>query len=634
MPRYKEKMNVGRADGKPFTIPAWYVTETATILGRRGSGKSYCGNVIAEELLECRHQVVIIDPTSAWWGLRSSADGKGEGYPILIFGGDHADLPLDDIAGPKIAELVVQNPSLSVILSLDHLSKTSQRKFVLGFAETLYHLKHSRGKQTPVHVFIDEGDLFAPQRIIKGMERLAGAVNDLVRRGRKYGIGVTLVTQRPAVINKDVLSQTEILIAGQVTGKHDRDAIREWIRYNADEDRQKEFLTSLALLQRGTLWVWSPGRLKVLVQLHVRKRKTFDSSATPDLRGKARKGAEPKRMSKVELKQVRSSLKSLVERSEENDPKALKREVAKLKKELSQVQSQPKGKVIVKAQAATPSVDGARIARKVEELHNDYLLNRVHAKVTDLFAVLKAKIGGTIRSSSLESIESGVLKLIERTAKALEGELKKPIKVPDLLGQSGVIPRKSDKKQGPSVGVKVLLSGPRPEPRPKEPVAFQGEASDVKVSKCERAVLTVLAQRSKPCSKRLVSLHAGYSIKSGSFSNSLSSLRMAGLIVGSGSGPLEITEQGLTVVGDYDPLPTGQELIEYWAQVLGRCERSILRTVAESHPEPLTKEQIAESAGYIVSSGSFSNSISKLRGLELIQGKGREPIRLSDEVFE
>ena len=630
MPRHKEKMQLGRADGKPFTIPAWYVTETAAILGKRGSGKSYLGNVIAEELLDCRQQIVVIDPTSSWWGLRSSADGKHEGYPILIFGEDHADLPLDDIAGPKIAELVVENPGLSVILSLDHLSKTSQRKFVMGFSETLYHLKHGRGKQTPLHIFIDEADLFIPQKVIHGMERLVGTINDLVRRGRKYGIGVTLLTQRPAVINKDVLSQAEILIAGQVTGKHDRDAIRDWIRYNADEVRLKEFLTSLALLQRGTLWVWSPGRLKVLVQLQVRKRRTFDSSATPEFKGTKQKSAEPKRMSRVELKQVRSSLESLVKRSEENDPKALKREVARLRKELGQTQKQPKGKAPVKAAPAGPPLDGARIARKVEAIHNDYLFNRIGAKVGDHIAALKLRICGTIRSASLDSIESGVVREIERTAKALERELGKPIKVPDLLKQAGVIPSKKGEPQGRPV-IPVASRSPA---RPKKPAATQGDVFDVNVGKGERAVLTVLAQHGRPCSKRLVALHSGYSIKSGSFSNSLSSLRRAGLIVGSASEPIEITGEGLAVVGDYEPLPSGEELIEHWSVLLGRCERTVLRTVAEAHPEPLTKEDIAGRAGYIVSSGSFSNAISKLRGLELIQGKGREPIRLSSEVFD
>ena len=64
---------------------------------------------------------------------------------------------------------------------------------------------------------IDEADLLAPQRVMAGGERLLGAMSDLVRRGRVRGLGVTLVTQRPATLNKDILTQAEVLIALRMT---------------------------------------------------------------------------------------------------------------------------------------------------------------------------------------------------------------------------------------------------------------------------------------------------------------------------------------------------------------------------------------------------------------------------------
>jgi len=44
------------------------------------------------------------------------------------------------------------------------------------------------------------------------------------------------------------------LIAGQITGAHDKKAIFSWIKDNADMDRQKEFMASLAKLQIGQFW--------------------------------------------------------------------------------------------------------------------------------------------------------------------------------------------------------------------------------------------------------------------------------------------------------------------------------------------------------------------------------------------
>ena len=62
--------------------------------------------VQAEELLERGQQVVIVDPTGAHWGLRTSADGKSAGYAIAIFGGEHGDAPLESTAGEVVADAI------------------------------------------------------------------------------------------------------------------------------------------------------------------------------------------------------------------------------------------------------------------------------------------------------------------------------------------------------------------------------------------------------------------------------------------------------------------------------------------------------------------------------------------------
>jgi DNA helicase HerA-like ATPase len=79
------------------------------------------------------------------------------------------------------------------VLDLSNLSKSAMRRFVADFAERLYEKNRN-----PLHLIIDEADEFAPQRIAKGRERTFGAVDEIVRRGRIRGLGVTLVTQRSA----------------------------------------------------------------------------------------------------------------------------------------------------------------------------------------------------------------------------------------------------------------------------------------------------------------------------------------------------------------------------------------------------------------------------------------------------
>jgi len=85
-------------------LPYEAVTQTFAILAMRGVGKTHTASVFAEELSKARLPYRVIDPTGAWWGLRASADGKSDGFPVTILGGDHGDIPLEEHAGKIIAQ--------------------------------------------------------------------------------------------------------------------------------------------------------------------------------------------------------------------------------------------------------------------------------------------------------------------------------------------------------------------------------------------------------------------------------------------------------------------------------------------------------------------------------------------------
>jgi hypothetical protein len=103
-------------------------------------------------------------------------------------------------------------------------------------------------------------------------------------------------------------------------------------------------------------------------------------------------------------------------------------------------------------------------------------------------------------------------------------------------------------------------------------------------------------------------------------------------LAGDNDATMRATDSGLAALGTYDPLPVGQELAEYWKGQLGKAERAIFEVVYESHPRAVSQQQVAELTGYEATSGSFRNSISKLRTLELISGKGE--LKASDDLFD
>ncbi len=313
-----------------FPVPAEAFDDRFAIVGTTGSGKTYAAGTIVERVLQTKGRVVIIDPLGVWYGLRLRPDGiTPSQFNPIIFGGRHGDLPITEHSGGIIGETVA-GMAESCIVDLTGLgTKNGERKFMLAFLTSLYR----KANGEPVHLVMDEADMFAPQRLDDKegeAAKLLGIVETIVRRGRIKGFIPWLITQRPAVLNKNVLSQADALVAMKLTGEHDRMAIKGWIEGNADPAMAKEVLGSLASKQQGQGLVWIPGR-GILDHAAFPMKTTFDSSRTPK-RGEKKSTATLK---PIDLGSLKERLSSIEIETKANDPKALKEEVARLKIEIA-----------------------------------------------------------------------------------------------------------------------------------------------------------------------------------------------------------------------------------------------------------------------------------------------------------
>lgn len=88
------------------SIPSEALQQHVAVLGKTGSGKSSVLRLLVEGILDQRERVCIIDPKGDWYGLKLSSGGNKAGYPIIIFGGAHADVPINQYAGASVAELI------------------------------------------------------------------------------------------------------------------------------------------------------------------------------------------------------------------------------------------------------------------------------------------------------------------------------------------------------------------------------------------------------------------------------------------------------------------------------------------------------------------------------------------------
>ena len=252
-----------------FKMPVNSATKTFAILAKRGAGKSYTGAVMAEEFYKNNIPFIVFDPIDVWWGLKLDKDGKSKGLPIVVFGLEHADIKLDRDMGRKIAQAVVKH-NISCVISTFGLPKVAQRHLIAEFAEEILNINN-----TPRHIFIEEAHEYVPQRVFGGLGKTFNAVSNLVVMGRNRGLGVTLINQRAATINKDVLTQLDTLLAFRNVSPQDRKALKEWVEAHSAEGDFEKFMASLPSLPTGEGWIWSPEFLGVFEKIKIRKRETF-----------------------------------------------------------------------------------------------------------------------------------------------------------------------------------------------------------------------------------------------------------------------------------------------------------------------------------------------------------------------
>jgi hypothetical protein len=569
--------------GADFRVPTEILTSAIGILGVRGSGKTTTAGVVVEEAIVAGVPAVIMDPTGAWFGLKSSADGKSAGLPVYVFGGEHADVPLEPDSGKIVAQFVIDK-RVPVVLDVSLMRKNERTRFAADFFEEVYHRNRD-----PLLVVIDEAAQFVPQTY-RGeknpiLSRCLGAVDDIVALGRRRGLGCILIGQRAARINKDVLTQCHTIVAMQLTSPQDRKALNEWVEEQHGSDEQaKEFLRSLTTLKVGEGFVWSPALLGVFQRVRFRNRQTFDSSATPKIGHKA---IAPQVFAKVDLNALTSEIAAARERADADDPKKLWAKIRELEEQLAQ----------------RPDMDPT-VERVEIPLFSDEERARLH---NDL-----AAIGGL-----WERVRDEADTVVPRIAEVLQRV--------DAFDERGV-----RKTHEPATMPERSHAAKPPVAELRKSATARSAPATSSLPKAERALLTAIAQTKNGCERDQLSILSGYSVKSSSFHNAISALRSQGYA--EQGWPLRITPDGLKALGDFAPLPTGRDLHHYWIRRLGKAPGTMLRILIDAHPGRLTKPELSDLSGYSITSSSFHNAVSELRTLQLIEGRG--DLRASDALFD
>jgi hypothetical protein len=345
------QLYIAKGGSKPTPkIPIDAVTRTFGIFGQRGTGKTNTAVVMAEEMCRKGGHAAIFDPVGAWWGI--TRDGEGKGLPGIVIGGEHGDVPLEETGGQLVAELIIARHWPVVVVDMKLLRKGAQLRFLADCLEALYF-----GNRLPLHVFFEEADRALPQSP-RGMDptmgRVLGAAEDIFKLGRGRGLGSTLVSQRFATVNKNVTEQVETMVLHRMIGPNDRKAAKAWIESNGDPALTERVLNAMAKQKLGEAVLYSPGWLDIFETIRVRERKTFDSSATPEVGAQL---AEPTKRAPVDLDALRTAMTETIERAKANDPAELRKRIRELEEALEaaivdQVEREVEVEVLVPDRAA------------------------------------------------------------------------------------------------------------------------------------------------------------------------------------------------------------------------------------------------------------------------------------------
>ena len=255
----------GHDPGASVDLPVVDIlTGRGFITGKSGSGKSNTASVIIENLLAKSFPVLIVDTDGEYYGLK-------EQFELLHAGADEeCDIVVSPEHADKIAGLALEE-NVPIILDVSgYLDDDEAQRLLTEVAKSLF-AKEKKLKK-PFLLLVEECHEYLPEG--GGMTEAGQMLIKIGKRGRKHGLGIVGISQRPADVKKDFITQCDWLVWHRLTWDNDTKVVGRILG--------SEYADGVEGLGDGEAFLvtdWS-GSLR-RVQFH--KKRTFDAGATPGL---------------------------------------------------------------------------------------------------------------------------------------------------------------------------------------------------------------------------------------------------------------------------------------------------------------------------------------------------------------
>lgn len=569
-------------------IPPAVLDQHVFVPGKTRTGKSSVLRLLGEwELQQTpRIPVTFIDPKGDWWGLRSAADGKKAGFPVIIFGGEHSDVPLSVSMAVALADLCTEtvNP---ILIDVSEFSIAERTRFMCEFLPRYF--KRSRGDRRSLYV--DEVHHFAPKGVIPdpNVGKMLHWMNRLASEGLGKGLRLRVASQRPQKVHNDLLTSCEAIIAMKVLHAADRKALADWFDGAGDKALTRTLLSDMSTLERGQGYVWSPeaaiGPEKVSFPLFT----TYDSFKP---QGKA---AAPTGRANLDLDEVRKQFEQFKVEAQQNDPRLLKQRIKELELYL---QKRPDLAALAEPNKETLDHEYRRgrydaILAIKEQIAwmMDHLTEKLHEDVVGLRGNLMAKLGELAGTTDVPPANLGARKDPKRAPKERVEISGRPL-------QNVLLP--------PAEMERVLNESFNAERR-----APEGRAAQI------LGALRWLEERGVPMAPwTQVAAIAGISPNGGYGQRMRQGLAKSGFIETSQQG-LTLTDVGRAVAPEP---PAYKTAFEAWKLLVTGMQRDIL--VALHEVGPMSRKELARRLNKSPDGGFFQRQVQGVKKIGAVVGQG------------
>ncbi|WP_336338188.1 ATP-binding protein [Haloarcula brevis] len=240
------------------------LTGRGFVTGKSGSGKSNTASVIAEKLLDNGFGLLVVDIDGEYYGLK-------EEYEILHVGGDEeCDIQVTEDHAGKIASLALEQ-NVPIILDISSFLDEEEAETLLTEVAKQLFAKAKKQKQ-PFLMLVEECHEWMPEK--GSMGEVGKMLIKIGKRGRKHGLGIVGISQRPADVKKDYITQCDWLVWHRLTWNNDTKVVGRIL--------DSQYADAVEDLDDGEAFMMNDWAEQVRrVQFH--RKQTFDAGATPGL---------------------------------------------------------------------------------------------------------------------------------------------------------------------------------------------------------------------------------------------------------------------------------------------------------------------------------------------------------------